>query len=297
MAYTTTDFLNAVERRSFAPANQLTFSSTDILALGDETIQEKIVPAILAAREEYYVTYVDLPLVDGQSIYEIPPRAIGSIIREPFMIDTANNIYALYRTSMDRLHLYGSASAFPDKFYFMGENIVLNPVPTGSGIADKVLRLYYQIRPGQLVDPSAAAVISAIDTVGLTVTVSSIPLAWVTGNVFDLISANGSQRYFFQGTDLTSSLISGNIITLPSIPQDLQVGDYVSIAGTSPLVQMPAEFRPAFAMLTAAIIIGSQNQPNGDSLLQKGLDSLKVAQDLIKPRSIGEEETIIPDWS
>lgn len=294
MAYTTADFLSSVERKSFAPANQTTFSTSDILAIGDEVLQESIIPALIKVRQEFFVTYLDASITSGVAAYPVPPRAVGSMPRKIGVLDSNSNFSELARISVDKLYLYSSTSSTPNMFYFLDESIVLHPTPAST---TNTLRVYYALRPGSLVEVADSAVISGINTLTNVITVTTIPSTWVTGSVFDLISAIGNQKYYNQATDLTSTLVSGTSITLPSLPSGLAVGDYISLAGTSPLIQLPAEFRPAFAMLTAAAILDAQNQPNAEKLFQKGMLSLKTAQDMVASRDPGDPEVIMPDWS
>lgn len=292
MAYTTANFLSSVERQSFSPANQATFSTSDILAIGDEVLKRHILPAILDVREEYFVTYKDYTIVANTAAYSIHPRSIGMAVREAQLIDGNGNVRNLSRSSLDRLHLYSSSASTPDSFYLRGDKLVLLPTPSSASVS---LRQYFALRPGNLIETTDAAVISTIDTATNIITVASIPSTWVTGNVLDLISREGSQQYL--SIDLTSSLISGSSITLPSLPSDLAVGDYVCLAGYSPLIQLPPDFQPVLATLTAAQMIGAMNQPSGDKLFSRGMKDLEIAQKMLTPRVIGELETILPDWT
>ncbi len=291
-AYTTTLFLSSVERQSFSPANQATFSTAEILSLGDEVMQTSILPALLAVREEFLVTSLDYTITANQSSYLIPQRSVGMTIRELQIVDANGNVRNLPRISLDKLHLMSSISSTPDSFYLRGDNIILTPTPSST---TGTLRVYYSIRAGNLVQTTATAVISAINTSTNVVTVTTIPSTWSTGSIFDLIQGTGAHQYL--SIDLTSTLVSGSDITLPSLPSNLAVGDYISLTGESSLIQLPPDFRPTLATLTAAEMLIAMNQPNGEKLLAKGIRSLDIAQKMVAPRVIGEEELITPDWS
>ncbi len=292
MAYTTTDFLTSVERQSFSPANQATFTTADILSLGDEVLQATVLPALLGAQEEYLVTYTDYSIVSGTAAYALPERAIGMGAREIQLINQNGSVTDVPRTSLDRLDYFSSTPGNPRAFYLRGDEIVLVPTPSSSSAT---MRVYYALRPGALVEVSAGAVISSINTGTNQVTVSTIPSTWVTGNIFDLISAKGGQRHLSIG--LTSTLVSGTTITLPSLPSGLAVGDYVNLQGESSLIQLPSDLRPALATLVAAEMIIGMSQPQGDRLYAKGTKQLESAIKLLSPRVTGEEELILPDWT
>lgn len=293
-AYTTTLLLSSIERKSFSPANQATFTSADILAMADEVVKTRLLPAIVGAREEFYLTYKDYSITSGTAAYAIPPRAVGLTCREIHIVDSSGRIQNLPRFSVDRLHLITGAgdSGSPRAFYLQGDDIVLVPSPS---VTASTLRVYYYIRPGDLVPVSSGAVISAINTTTNVVSVTTIPSTWSTGNVFDLIQRNGSHKHL--SLDLTSTLVSGTDITLPSLPSSLAVGDYICLAGESCLVQMPPDFHSVLASLTAAEMIGSMDQAKAEKLIEAAEKQLSIASNMLNPRVVGEDEVILPDFS
>lgn len=294
MAYTTANYLTSVQRQAFLPTGQATFSTTDVLEMGNEALNRYLIPSILSAREEYFVTYKDYTIVSSQAAYIIPYRAVGASVRDVQLLDSAGNVNPIERISVDRLSEFTSGSGSPCYFYIRGDKLVLLPVPSS---AYGSLRVYYSIRPGDLVETTSASVISTINTTTNTITVTTIPSTWITGNSFDLVSHQGSQLYLDSGIDLTSTLISGTSITLPSLPSDLAVGDYITLAGNSPLIQLPPDCRPILAGLVAAEMLISMNQPSGQQLLNKAMKDLENIQKILTPRSIGTPELIVPDWS
>jgi hypothetical protein len=288
MAYTTSDLLTAIERRSFAPANQLTFTTTDILQLADEELQSVLMPRILSVREEFYVTYKDYAVVAGQASYDIPPRSIASLVREAKLLNTGGTLTNLVRIEPENIETTNQSS--PTSFFLEADSVVLYPTPNSS---DLTLRLHFFASPGAFTETSNAAVISAIDTVTNVVTVGTIPSAWITGNTFDFISSKGSQGY--RGIDFVSTVVSGNDITFDSLPDKIAVGDYISLAETSPLVQLPPNMRAVLAQATAARILASQNQPGASEAMEKTNMLLDSAVKILTPRVHGEQRVLLAD--
>jgi hypothetical protein len=287
MAFTTSNLLDAIARRSFMPTGQTAFSSADRLALADEVMLTEVVPWIIAVRENYLVYYVDYPLTANQAEYDIPPRAAGLVVREIHLYDGDRLISTDFRQK-ELDELVGGGAGTPDGFYLASNKIVVHPTPATT---TRKIRVYFFLAPSRHVLTSAAGVVSAIDTGTNVVTVASIPAAWATGNVFDLIRQDGGQEPL--SFDLTSSLVTGNTITLPSLPSALRVGDYVALAGETPVVQVPAEFRVVLAQAVAAEMLDSQNQPGADKARKK-LEALRdAAQKLLKPRVQGELPSIV----
>ena len=98
MAYTTENLISAIERRSFAPANQSTFTTAEILSIAGEELRAFVLPKVLAAREEYFVYTKDTTLVADQKDYAIPERAFGNVLREVKLVQDIN-VYDLGRMS------------------------------------------------------------------------------------------------------------------------------------------------------------------------------------------------------
>lgn len=290
MAFTTTNLLSAIERRSFAPASQTTFETEDILAIASEEIRDFILPAIIGVREEFLVYPYEVTVTSGTDRYRLPKRAFGETVRE-VKIRRNNTIIDIPRVNPDDVP--DTSSGSPDRFYMRNNDVVLWPNPNNS---TDVLLIYYYITPGELIALASGAVISSIDTANNIVTVSSIPSTWSTGDIFDLIKANGGQEYLESGITLTSSLISGSNITLPSLPSDLAVGDYISIEETSPLLQIPSSFRGVVAQSAAAAILEYMNQPKSAEARAKAQAMLATQTENLLPRVEGEAEYIMQDW-
>lgn len=290
MAYTTSQLLQAIERRSFAPENQLTFSTEELLAMAHEELQSVILPAILAVREEYFVTHTDYAVTAGQSGYDVPPRSIGLVVREIQLVNSTGSYRDLPR--MEPEDVRSSQSGSPQAFFVKNNQIHLYPTPSAT---QDTLRVQFFASPGLFVEPSAAAIISAIDTATNVVTVSTIPSTWTTGDTFDFISSKGGHEY--RGLDFTSTLVSGNDITFSSLPSTLAVGDYISLQDESPLVQLPPNFRPVLAQATAARVLESMNQPGAADAMRQTEKLLASAIGLITPRIQGEDRVLLPsNW-
>lgn len=289
MAYTTTDLLNAIERRSFSPENQATFTADEILATADEVLKADIIPAIINAREEYFVTYKDYSVTASQGGYDLPARALT--VREVKLLDENYDVVRdLVRIAPENVTSFGSGNV--ECFYLQNNQVVLFKVPVSTR---GILRISYVIDLGDLVDVSESATISAINTSTNVVSVTTIPSTWVTGDSFDFIRRDGNHEY--KGNDFEASLVSGTDITFSSLPSNLEVGDFINISGESSYIQLPPNFRPTLATLAAADILLNQNQPGADRLLKRGEKMLENAVKVITPRVQGELEIIQPDWT
>lgn len=272
------------------PSNALTFTTAEQLVLADEVIESEILRSILDVVQDYYTIPVDSSLVASQAAYPISSRAFSSIIREVQIIRDTRSI-DLQRISLEDLHT--STEGDPKGFYLRQDKVILYPTPNASS---HTLRLWLNIAPGKLVEASETAVISGIDTNLNTVTVSSIPSSWTTGDIFDFASQGGSHPYI--AIDQTSTDVTGTVLTFASLPTDLSVGDYVMPQAQSSLIQLPTCYRSVLAQGLAASMLLHTNQPGASKAHERFKEKLGIAQGIIAQRVTGEVEDILPrNWN
>ena len=288
MAYTTANLLSAIARRSFMPANQSTFSDLEILAMATEEFRSWILPEIFKIRQEFMVYHKDYAITANQAGYVVPDRAFGSTVREVQII-RGSQIIDPSLIAME--HVDSTQTGYPQRFYFKNDKVMLFPTP--SATAD-TLRMHYYLTPGELIETTEAAIISAIDTGTGVVSVTTIPDGWVTGDTFDFIKKTGGHEY--RDVDAESTLVSGTDITFSSLPSDLVVGDYICLQGYSPLVQIPFTLRETLAQHAAAALLEYADQPGAGEARGKAQAMLAKAVDPLSPRVIGEQQFITHDW-
>lgn len=285
-AYTTAMLVSSIERKSFAPNNQSTFDTGDMLEIATEEMQEEIIPNITGIREEYFVFNKDITIVPNTAAYDMPARAFGMIARDVQLLKSDNSVSNIIRVEPESVTTLSPGSSIG--FYLRGNQIILDPPPS---TAMGTLRVPFFLSPGQLIETTDAGVVSAIDTVLFKVTVTTIPSTWVTSNSFDFIKQDGAHEYI--SIDNTSSDITSNVLTFTSLPSTLRVGDYVALAGESPLVQLPPNYRSVLAQRVAATILSNMNQPGADKAEKKAEKLLGIAQKAITPRVVGENRVIV----
>ena len=292
MSHTTADFLTSVNRRCFAPTGQTTFETSDILDIGDEEMRSTILPEIISVREEYFVHYKDYSLVADQAAYAIPERAVGLIAREIQLIDDNGRVTNLSRIDIEDIDHTTLTDSKPRAFFIRNNMIVLCRIPSA---ANGTLRVHFFLRPGDLIESSAGATITAINTTTNVVTVGAIISTWATGDVFDLIKKSGGHEY--QDFSLTSTLISGSDITFATLPDTLTVGDFVAPEAQSQVIQLPKVYQPCLAQATAAFMLDNMHIPGSEKAYMRLNKMLKAAKDLISPRVQGEIKTVKPmNW-
>jgi len=146
------------------------------------------------------------------------------------------------------------------RFYLMGNDVILHPSvgPTPHGS----LSFYYYLRPNSLVKDSAVATITALDKTTGNITLSSIPSGYsvyVAGSnntvatTFDFIKAKSAHNILDIDISINSVNSTTKVINIDpyKIPKDLEVGDYIALAGQTCIPNIPTELHMVLAQRVA----------------------------------------------
>lgn len=295
MAITADYLLTGVKRRIVMPASQVTFTDTDILAFGDNIISSRIVPMIESVNQEFFVTIHEEDLVAGQSEYKIPYRAVGRALRELKLKDTNENIRNIALVSIEDAQTF-YMSTLTTKFYFKGDKIRLVPDVPSSISPDQSLQIWYRLAPSRLVQLSEAAQVASISND--TVTVTDVPSGFSTGMLIDFVQGKSGNSIYSIDQEVTN--ISGTDITFGTdvVPDDLEEGDYVCVAQTSPVINfVPNECYSLVESLTARRVLVSAGDFEGAKMLDDDIrEEEKNLKMILEPRITGEPTVIINRW-
>ena len=300
--YTTTDLIAKVKRRGMIPTSQSTFTDDDILDEATDEIWLGIVPALMRAREEFYVTYEDTAVTANEKFIKIPKRAVAGGLRDVLHspvnpIGLRSEIVSLPRIERDIIPWrQNTPISFTDfLFAVRGNSVELVPPPRSTR---GTIRLEYHRRPSKLVKVNATGKITNI--AGSVVTVDNFPATFTAAKLYDFVKADA--HYEFQVEDQTSvdsvsvaSVDSGaSTLTFSSAPPSVvAVGDYVALEGETCVPTIPVEFRPILALRTASVILNALGDNAGwqrvNAKLQEYQDN---SMDITDPRVRGEARKI-----
>ncbi len=262
MAYTVQSGIDEVRQRAMLPASSVTTLGTtdpEILLHMNSVMEAEVVPLVLSCAEEFFVVTVDIPLVANQSQYRVPNANVGGRIRNVSII-TGNVQIQLSRIEPERLGQYTTNGVgAPLSFFMDGGNINLCP---GPGTQGGTLRVRYYARPGQMTNVVTNYVqISAISyNAGLTtITFTATPAAGGTLVVagagrYDIISNNAPFETAIQAA-LTAGVGPFTITQSTNLPQTIQVGDWVCLPDTSPVMQVPVDAQSYLIQLTTCALL------------------------------------------
>lgn len=283
--FTTTGLLASLKRRGMLPSTTETLSTTDFLAIATEELQTYVWNT-LPRTEEYGVTTADVSVSSGTAAYKLPSRAVGGKLRDVWFVDGSSRI-DLVRVEPENIGNFGT-SGDACGFYLQGDDLVLVPTPNTS----RTLRVSFHCRPSALVATSAVAVVQSFNTgTGAITTTATVPATFSTSQTYDIVRAK--PPFSILSMDLTASVASGTTVTFSSLPAGLAAGDYVCLAGESPVAQVPVELHPLLSQRVAYKCLEALGDPRA-KIAEEAADKMKLeAIKLLTPRVDGAARPIV----
>lgn len=216
-------------------SNQAGLSTSDFLNFSN-LVMMALTAEILGAREEFLIYQDTIALTAKTATVRIPYRAINGLVRHVWFEDGTGSRQRLYGVDIESIEDYtSSAVGIPDRFYVLGNTLVLLPTPIASGN----LLIAYPFRPNQLVDSTTTQTVASVAT--NSITVSNVPSNFISGIPYDIIdhtSGNGIIYYDQIGSITGSTITFANPIPLS------QVGNFIAQANQSPVPMLPEEAHP-----------------------------------------------------
>lgn len=274
MDFTSTGLIAQIKRRALIPTSQNLFSDSDLIAMLNEELQNRVIPYILAVREDYFLTYDEYTQNGSTTEIDIPKNAIGNKINQ-VNIYTASSDDSFF-ASVPRLAV-SQINDYFGGYYIQGSKIKIFPQAITSG----QLRVYYYKRPSEIVATSRTAIISTVNTNTSIVCSTNLPANITTGSLIDIVSNN---QPWDTVTERTAGVVASATINLTSTT-DMETGFYVASRGESPFAQIPQDTIP---LLIQAVVVRMMEYMGDTNGLQASL--LTYAQmesdnrNLITPR-------------
>jgi len=287
MAKTGDQILVGIKRRMTIPQSQPLLSNDDILAVTDDVIQSRLVPVLISMRQDFFVTTKDVVITQDQVEYDIPSRAVGRTLRDLKRKVAGQNKVDVTMVGIEDEH-FSALTGIPSQFYFKGDKVCLSPKPSGTG---DLLEMWYELMPSKLTTTDKAGLILSIGT--SDVTVSSVPSTLSINGYADFVA--GVAGHSCVGIDARVTNIASSTIHVDSLPSGLKVGDYITKAGFTPVLQLPDECYPYLETETCYRLLQSISDYEGAKFLQADIEvELKNLKMLLEPRIQGEATKIIP---
>lgn len=250
--YNTERLIELIKLACAVPTSQLTYTEADFANLSTRVLQTIVVPLIMSAREEYFVTHEDV-LSTSDGVLPFPEAAVGSKLRNVCYIAQTNplNLINLPRIDLDVVAGVGFFNQVTlAGFYIEGENIVLYPntsVPTNTPI-----RFYYYRRCLELAAPDDYGQVISVDSGTGAIVLDNVPTDWVVGT--ELNAVQSQPNFLENNSSFEITAVSSPSIIVDDVT-DIEVGDYISMAGYSAVPQIPIEAMNYLAQCVAVVAL------------------------------------------
>lgn len=284
--YTTVALVASAKRRGFIPAGS-GLSSSEILQILSEEMRNYIPAFLKGLREEYLVAKLEIPVTSGT--VAAPPRAVGAAFRGVAWAQPNGNYpRPLNRIEPERVSGYVTADSQPSGYVLEGNNLLLVP-----GVTSGTVVLSYQQRPGQLVWPTACGLITALDAETDRVTFASTPSAFVDGVAVDVVPGTPNFSPLALDIELRDVGAGPNTWALAGFPRGLAIGDYVCLAGETPIPPLPTEVHDLLAQAGALKIAQATGSSRLDAIKTGLADLREQLAVILSPRSDGSGRPIV----
>ena len=243
-----------VNSKCLNPVSNNTYALSDIAALMGNELSINLVPLLKKTNQEYFVYNVDVPIVNGQSAYTMPKRAIGNALRDVVLLDASGNEVALNNLMREYIKC-----AFPFNFvpsiWSFGQYITANEVNLYNTLVQSYtaykLRFITERRPGELTLSTNCAQITSIS--GNQLNCVTTGLGFTTSTPVDIINQYPPFQSF--GDDLAITTVNAAYITLTNAPPTgVVAGSWICPSQLSCIPQIPYEMFPLLTEYTVAAI-------------------------------------------
>lgn len=258
-AFDTSELLQQIRDKAKGPSGTPSgWADADLLRMVNSELLSVLAPQLMEKREEYLHTTKDYTMTAGTAGYLIPTRAVLGGLRNLGAVATDGvyrDLTPLSQEEMDGLKL--TTTGKPSRYYLEASTIQLYPVPD----AAETLRVKYVRRPSRIVaaNTSTVGVVSSKTATVVTLTATK-PTTFTTSSPLDFIQ--GTPHFDALADDKTPTVASGTSITFAAgvIPSSLVAGDYLALAGESPVVQLPVEVFYLLAQRVANALMRNWDQ-------------------------------------
>ena len=295
-------------RRTLAPNAAGAIQPGDVITFLDEEMRSTIVPLVLAAQEEFWVTNYDQAVVQGVYSYTIPPRAAFAMWRDVVFVDKNGMEIALSDLSPEYTKVtFPAGGNIPIWVYgFVMANDTINLWPPNGGTPTQyLLRMKIKRRPNNLTASANCGQVQTINTGTNQVTLTQADPTWSTNTTFDIIP--NSPQFTSRMDGQTVSNVASTVLTFsspgtnpttgqayPALPVGLSVGDWVCPALMSCIPQIPYDMFPLLAQRGAIKILEALGDTQNLTIAERRYQDMAVDfARTVSPRIDGTPKKIV----
>lgn len=305
------NLIASLKRRASVPTRQKLFDEQDFLEFLTEEIHTEMVPTIVRAREDFYLTFRDFQIVPltptsvpgfGNEPFGLLPfggsvpitwgqllnRSIGTRIKDVYWTNGAEGkiIGHIPRITLDDVSQWAGMTGY----YFQDNDIIFFPESNYNG---QFIRVYFYRIPNRLTLAQNCARVQFTNQADLSITVDAIPDAsWTTGFQLDIIQAYAGFQSISDSITITN--ITGNVLEVDRLSQRINAGDWVCPAGYACVAQVPEIAYPLVAQLGSIKFLEAFGRVAESEKAEKKYDKMHDQfKNMIQPRSELSKKKIV----
>ena len=288
----TTKLLAKIKQAIVVPSYNGRYSDDDILDLATEEQCITVVPIITSLRSEFFVVKEQQTVLASNNELVIPVRAVGRTLRS-VKYNTNGTVVPMARIQIENEHYYSSmGEGSPAGFYVEGDRLVVIPTP----VANATFDIWYEKKPSILTKTTSTAIIqSIVKTNGVDidgVVVNKVSSGIVANVICDITKATAG--YTITNQDVEVQNVAGLTITFKTFVTNVNIGDSVSLANYTSIVQLPEEATLVLVHSTALRILEGLGIPEQSNIAEKILLSkIKHLQEAVTPRVEGNRQKVL----
>jgi hypothetical protein len=294
--YLASALVEAVRQEGLLPEADSNASTARLLAVMNREQRLYLTRLLLSAREEYQTDFVDVPLSPGVLRYAIPGRAVAATVKQVDVVGADGALTPLLPVSRGRRYDTEAYSG-PGDYHFERSHLVFLRAPSAS-----TARISFHRRLNRIVAAEEAGQVASLDANAGTVTLagSSAPTGFTaSGASYDFIQ--GSPHFDVLGVD-ASATRSGQVLAFSGgLPSELAVGDWVALAGQTPICNAPLELHDVLVYLAVTVHLQARGDPKWQAAAQLLEQARENALSLIQPRATDSNTPLVnynaPGWN
>lgn len=287
-AFDNNELLDDIRGRGSIVSADIRFTPAKLLAAATIELRDVIASLMVESQTDRSVYLADVSATAGTAGYRLPSRALAGRWTSVAWRDPGAATYdRLRHLSADSYYLQSDTTQGKPYGFFVRDYVLhLVPTPASAG----TLRLPYYMRPNTLCAVTEAAPV--LLTGSNTLSVSFVPTSFVSGASYDVVRGTPGFETLVSGVTAT---IASNTFTfsspLPTGTFAPAVGDYVTLAGFSPVAQCPVELRGLLATRAARRALMSVNEVSQAQMLDSQVAELtETALAILAPRADAEPQ-------
>lgn len=272
-----------------------------LLRMADDQLRAVVLPELLKAGEGHLAATKSVPLVAGVSRVRMPYRAVR-LLDVHLLNAEGTPVQRFSRaTPTQEREARGQGlvrkSGAPRLWYLEGSTVVLSPAPDATGRYTLVLR--FARRPSRLVAPTAAWRVEEFNPSTLNIVVTGLAAPGV-GEMLDVVRGSPGFESALDDVKVTVSTpgVGVSTVQLQDYPtESLEPGDYLTMAGTSPVPQLPLDYHAVLAQAVVVQVLKELRDVEGMAAAKSMLDSMLASTlSTIESRSSEPEVIVQRDW-